>query len=85
VLRPPRPLVDDLVGRAGARRVTTILSGDYLEIPVAQEADLISVLTGYGHTAVRDDDLVRRLGRSRPSRLAPLAWLLQGVAVCPQM
>lgn len=56
-------LIDGLVARAGARRVTTTLNGDYLEIPIGREQDLLAVLADHGHTAVRDDVLIRRLGR----------------------
>jgi hypothetical protein len=56
-------LLDDIVTRAGARRVTTTFNGDYLDIALAQETNLVSVLADHGHSVVRDDKLIRRLGR----------------------
>ncbi|MCO7218484.1 hypothetical protein [Klenkia sp. PcliD-1-E] len=45
----------------GARRVTTTLNGDYLEIDPAREQVLVDALEGLGIEAVRDDALIASL------------------------
>ncbi|GAA4301279.1 hypothetical protein [Klenkia terrae] len=45
----------------GARRITTTLNGDYLEIDPAREQVLVDALKGLGIDAVRDDALIDTL------------------------
>lgn len=53
-------LPEDLRTRFG-RTVDTHLNGDYLEIPLEVEADIVAALHERGFEVVRDDDLINTL------------------------
>lgn len=44
-----------------AKDVPTVLNGDYLEIPLAAETELVAALRERGFEVTRDDDLINRL------------------------
>ncbi|WP_433260925.1 hypothetical protein ACQPWR_18680 [Micromonospora vinacea] len=54
-------LPQDLQDRYGKRQVT-VHSGDYLEIPLAGEGELLAELRQRGYEVSRDDELINQLG-----------------------
>ncbi|MEU8329329.1 hypothetical protein [Micromonospora sp. NPDC048839] len=62
-------LPQDLQDRYGKRQVT-VHDGDYLEIPVAGEGELVAELRERGYEVTRDDALINQLGGSRLGSLA---------------
>jgi hypothetical protein len=59
-VRALRLLPDDIQARFGATS-DTVLNGEYLEIPVAAEGELIAALQARGFAVTRDDDLINTL------------------------
>jgi hypothetical protein len=53
-------LPGDVQARFG-KTLTTVLNGDYLEIPVAAEGELVAALRERGFEVTRDDDLINTL------------------------
>lgn len=53
-------LPEDIRSRFG-EDVATVLNGDYLEIPLAAEDELVTALRGRGFEVTRDDDLINTL------------------------
>ncbi|MEU4244468.1 hypothetical protein [Actinoplanes sp. NPDC026619] len=53
-------LPSELLARFG-HRMDTSLNGDFLEIPVAAEAELLVALRERGFTVTRDDELINTL------------------------
>jgi hypothetical protein len=57
-LPPRRPIRDDLRDSVGCEVITTVLSGDYLGIPLDKEPELLAAFAKYGIEARRDDRLI---------------------------
>jgi hypothetical protein len=53
-------LPSDLLAQFG-HPMDTSLNGDFVEIPIAAEADLVVALRERGYTVTRDDDLINTL------------------------
>ncbi|MEU7971816.1 hypothetical protein AB0B48_07215 [Micromonospora sp. NPDC049089] len=62
-------LPQDLQDRYGKRQVT-VHSGDYLEIPLAGEAELLAELRRRGYEVTRDDELINLLDGFSLGKLA---------------
>jgi len=60
-----KSVLDDLIAATGAEVVTTVLTGDYLKIPVAKEEELLAVLARHSIAAVRDDAVSYTLAGSQ--------------------
>jgi len=57
-----RSLIRDVIKATGAERVATSHTGEYLNIPVDKENELVAALARRGVKAVRDDAVIDALG-----------------------
>ncbi len=62
---PDKAVLRDLIDGTGAEVVTTVLNGDYLQVPVTKERELVDTLSRHGIRAIRDDAVIHALAGSQ--------------------
>jgi len=62
---PDKAVFRDLVDATGAEGGTTVFNGDYLQVPVSKERELVDTLSRHGIRAIRDDAVIHALAGSQ--------------------